>query len=58
MSSNDRMMKFIGVVTLIVLVLCIIEYTNQNKAKKTEANEVNGQVVENMIPTGRMPASN
>ena len=54
MSSNDRMMKFIGVVTLVILVLGIIEYTNQNKAKKQE-NEVS---VENLVNTGRMPAIN
>ena len=57
MSSNDRMMKFIGVVTLVILVLGIIEYTNHNKSKKQEEN-VNEVSIENLINTGRAPAIN
>ena len=57
MSSNDRMMKFIGVVTLVILVLGIIEYTNHNKSKKQEEN-VNEVSIENHVNTGRAPAIN
>ena len=39
MSSNDRMLKFIGTVVLLILVVGIIEYTNYNKEKKQKLNE-------------------
>lgn len=45
MSSNDRMLKFIGIVILLILVVGIIEYANYNKEKKQEPNEIQENVV-------------
>ena len=47
MSSNDRMLKFIGIVVLVVLVLGIIEYSGYNKENNVnEVNEVADKVID------------
>lgn len=40
MTSSDRMIKFIGILILIVVVVFIVEHTKENKAKKEALENV------------------
>lgn len=48
LTSSDRMIKFIGIVIMIIIALVIIDYATKNKKEDVEVN-VNENVIVNEI---------